>query len=370
MTLESEKDFLALLTLQRIPFLGDGSIKKLVQVFGSASAVLEQKRERLLQVDGIGTHKLQAFWDESHRAFAKAELDYIQSNNIQYTTYTDADYPERLKHCIDGPIVLFQKGNIDLTNPRVLSIVGTRKITTYGKAFIHKFIEEIAPFNPIIVSGFAYGVDITAHKACIDAGLQTIGVFAHGFNQVYPKVHEKYLPAMEKKGGFFTDFWSSDAFVHTNFLKRNRIIAGMSEATLVVESAEKGGSLVTADFAVGYHRDVFAVPGRADDTLSIGCNNLIKQNRAHLCTSAADVAYILNWQLEEQTPKVIQKQLFVELTDEEKIIWRFLKEQGKEQLDLIALNCKLPTFKIASLLLQLEMKGVVRALPGKQFELL
>lgn len=367
--MHSEKELLALLTLQRIPFLGDGSIKKLIQTFGSATDVLAQKKSSLLQVHGIGEHKLQAFWDETNHAFAKAELHHIQSNNIQFTTYTDSDYPERLKHCIDGPVVLFQSGNIDLTNPRVLSIVGTRKITTYGKAFIDKFIDEIASFNPIIVSGFAYGVDIAAHKACIDAGLQTIGVFAHGLNKVYPETHNRYVPEMKKNGGFFTDFWSSDTFAHTNFLRRNRIIAGVSEATIVIESAEKGGSLVTADFAVGYNRDVFAVPGRADDKLSLGCNNLIKQNKAHLCTSAADLAYILNWKLEKEAPKVIQRQLFVTFSEEEKTIWRFLKKQGKEQLDLIALNCKLPTFRVASLLLQMEMKGVIRALPGKQFEL-
>ncbi len=365
----SEKELLALLTLQRIPFLGDGSIKKLIQIFGSAQEVLLQKKATLLAVDGIGDHKLQDFWNEEHLAFAKAELAYVQSNNIHLTTYTDRDYPERLKHCIDSPVVLFQRGNIDLSQRRILSIVGTRKVTTYGKAFIEKFIEEIAAFNPVIISGFAYGVDIAAHKACIDHGLQTIGVFAHGLNQVYPKTHSKYVAGMEKNGGFFTDFWSSDSFVHTNFLRRNRIIAGLSEATIVIESAEKGGSLVTADFAVGYNRDVFAVPGRADDKLSLGCNNLIKQNKAHLCTSAADVAYILNWKLDEEAPKVIQKQLFVELTDDEKVVYRFLKEKGKEQLDLIALHCKLPTFKIASLLLQMEMKGVVRALPGKMFEL-
>ena len=364
-----ENDLLALLTLQRIPFLGDGSIKKLIQIFGSGQEVLAQKKSRLLAIDGIGEHKLQDFWNEEHNAFAKAELEYIQSNNIGVMTYTDAAYPERLKHCIDSPVVLFARGNINLDNRRIISVVGTRKVTTYGKAFIEKFIEEIAPFNPIIVSGFAYGVDITTHKACIDAGIQTIGVFAHGLNQVYPKTHSKYIPAMEKNGGFFTDFWSSDSFVHTNFLQRNRIIAGLSEATIVIESAEKGGSLVTADFAVGYNRDVFAVPGRADDKLSSGCNNLIKQNNAPLCTSAADVAYILNWKLEEETPKVVQKQLFVELTEDEKIVWRFLKENGKEQLDIIALHCKLPTFKIASLLLQMEMKGAVRALPGKLFEL-
>lgn len=364
-----EKELLALLTLQRIPFLGDGSIKKLIQIFGSAVDVLLQKKADLLKIEGIGEFKIKSFWNEEHPAFAKAELEYIHSNNIQVVAYTDPAYPERLKHCIDSPVVLFQRGNFDLSNRRILSVVGTRKVTTYGTSFIEKFIEEIAPFNPIIVSGFAYGVDIATHKACMDHGLQTIGIFAHGLNQVYPKSHSKYISTMEKNGGFFTDFWSSDAFVHTNFLRRNRIIAGLSEATIVIESAEKGGSLVTADFAVGYNRDVFAVPGRASDKLSLGCNNLIKQNKAHLCTSAADVAYILNWKLEEEAPKVIQKQLFVELTEDEKVIWRFLKEEGKEQLDLIALHCKFPTYKIASLLLQMEMKGVVRALPGKLFEL-
>ncbi|MEP0263324.1 DNA-processing protein DprA [Dokdonia sp.] len=365
----TENELIALLTLQHIPHLGDGSIKKLIKIFGSAEEVLQQKKASLLNVDGIGEHKLQSFWDEKHTAFAKAELSHIQTHNITYSCYTDADYPQRLKHCIDGPVVLFQRGNIAINNRKIISIVGTRKITTYGAAFIKKFIEEIAPFDPIIVSGFAYGVDITAHKAAVAHNLQTIGVLAHGLNQMYPKVHSKYEKEVEAHGGFMTDFWTTDTFIHTNFLRRNRIIAGLSEATIVIESAAKGGSLVSADFANGYHRDVFAVPGRADDALSIGCNNLIKQNKAHMLTSAADLAYILNWTLKENKPSPIQKKLFVELDEEEKCVWRFLKEQGKEQLDLIALHCKLPTYKIASTLLTMELKGVVRPLPGKLFEL-
>lgn len=365
----TENEFLALLRLQHIPHLGDGSIKKLIKIFGSAEEVLQQKKTHLLAVDGIGEHKLQSFWDEKHAAFAKAELNHIQTHNITYSCYTDDDYPQRLKHCIDGPVVLFQRGNIALNNRKIISIVGTRKITTYGAAFIEKFIEEIAPFDPIIVSGFAYGVDITAHKAAVAHNLQTIGVLAHGLNQMYPKVHSKYAKNVEAHGGFMTDFWTTDTFVHTNFLQRNRIIAGLSEATIVIESAAKGGSLVSADFANGYHRDVFAVPGRADDALSIGCNNLIKQNKAHMLTSAADLAYILNWTLKENKPSPIQKKLFVELDEEEKCVWRFLKEKGKEQLDLIALHCKLPTYKIAGILLTMELKGVIRPLPGKLFEL-
>lgn len=363
-------ELLALLTLQYTPNLGDGTIKKLIKQFGTAQRVLQQKKSTLLRMDGIGEHKLSAFGEEEYHAFAKAELNFLQTNNITATTYLDPEYPMRLKHCLDGPIVLFSRGTINWNNPRIISIVGTRKITTYGEQFIKKLIKDLAPLDPLIISGFAYGVDITTHKACIDNGLQNVGVLAHGLNQIYPKVHSKYMKEVEARGGFVTDFWSRSSFVHTNFLQRNRIIAGISEATIVIESAEKGGSLVTADFANGYNRDVFAVPGRTTDKQSIGCNNLIKQQKANLLTSAADLIYILNWNIEEKQKPAIQKQLFVELTDQEKVVWRFLKENGKELLDVIALNCKQPTFKIAGTLLQMELKGVVRPLPGKLFELI
>ncbi len=365
----TDQELLALLNLQHTPNLGDGTIKKLIQQFGSATEVLKQKKSTLLKIDGIGEHKLSAFGEDAHYAFAKAELEYIRSQNIEVTAYTEEAYPQRLKHCIDGPILLFSRGNFNWNNPRILSIVGTRKVTSYGENFIKKLIQELSPLNPLIISGFAYGVDITTHKACINNGLQNIGVLAHGLNQIYPKVHSKYMSDVEANGGFVTDFSSQSNFVHTNFLQRNRIIAGLSEATIVIESAEKGGSLVTADFANGYNRDVFAVPGRADDKQSIGCNNLIKQQRANLMTSAADLIYILNWKLEETQKPAVQKQLFVELTEEEKLIYRFLTKNGKELMDIIALNCKLPTYKIASILLQMELKGVVRPLPGKLFEL-
>ncbi|TVZ52742.1 DNA-processing protein DprA [Dokdonia sp. Hel_I_53] len=366
----SEKELLALLVLQYTPHLGDGSIKRLIQKFGSAQEVLLQKKSTLLAIDGIGEHKLSAFGKEEYYAFAKAELEYMSNDGIHAVSYLQDEYPLRLKHCIDSPVILFSRGKINWNNPRILSIVGTRKITTYGEDFIKKFIAEIAPLNPLIISGFAYGVDITTHKACIAHGLQNVGVLAHGLNQIYPKVHARYVNEVERNGGFVTDFWSSSTFVHTNFLQRNRIIAGLSEATIVIESAAKGGSLVTAEFANGYNREVFAVPGRTNDKQSIGCNNLIKQSRAHLLTNAADIVYMLNWKLEEKTKPVIQKQLFVELTDDEKLVWRFLSNNGKELLDSIALHCKMPTFKVASVLLQMELKGVVRPLPGKLFEII
>ena len=214
----------------------------------------------------------------------------------------------------------------------------------------------------------AYGVDICVQKEAIKQGLQTIGCLAHGLNQVYPKVHIKYEAEILKNGGFYTEFWSTSNPERENFLKRNRIIAGVSEATVVVESAEKGGSLVTADIANSYNRDVFAVPGRTTDKYSIGCNNLIKQQKAHVLTSAADLIYLLDWEVEQKQNNPIQKQLFIELDETEQSIYTYLQNNGKQLLDSIALDCKLPIYKASSTLLNMEMKGVIRPLPGKLFE--
>lgn len=361
-------DLQYVLALQHVPNLGDGSAKKLIRHCGSAEGVFREKKGALLKIEGIGGHKLQHLNVKEHLEAADKELRFIEKNQIKVLYFQEEEYPEKLKHCYDGPIVLFQKGNVDLKKKRILSLVGTRRPTSVGLEFCRQLIEELAPLDPVIVSGFAYGVDIAAQKAAMENGLQTIGCLAHGLNQTYPKVHEKYVKKIEENGGFFSDFWSSDPFERPNFLKRNRIIAGISEATIVVESAEKGGSLVTADIANSYSREVFAVPGRPTDRQSVGCNNLIKRQQAHLLSSAADLVYMLNWQLEAK-PAPVQKQLFVELDEDEKIVFGFLETHGKDLLDNIALNCKIPTFKAASLLLNMELKGVIRPLPGKLFEL-
>ncbi len=366
----SEKELRYTLALQRTPNLGDTSAKKLLRTVGSAEAIFREKKQNLLKIDGIGAFKLKNLNENQQLAEADAELRFIEEENIQYSYFLDKTYPERLKHCLDGPILFFHSGNIDLKNKKIISIVGTRKVTTYGKVFCQNLIEEVAPLNPVIVSGFAYGVDITAHKTAMENGLQTIACLAHGLNQIYPKVHKKYVAKMEENGGFITEFWSGDPFDRNNFLKRNRIIAGLSEATIVIESAEKGGSLVTADIANSYNREVFAVPGRSTDKQSQGCNNLIKTQQAHLLNSAADLIYHLGWELDKKDKKPQQTQLFVELTEEEKKVYRFLKEKDKELLDIIALECQIPTFKAATILLNMELKGVVRPLPGKLFQLI
>ncbi|WP_395045281.1 DNA-processing protein DprA [Flavobacterium sp.] len=365
----NDTELLHLLALLKIEGVGDIVAKKLINHCGSAEDIFKTKASKLTSIDGIGQVLIKNLKNKTVFKLAETELKYIKENNINTLFYNDQNYPNRLKHCIDGPILLFTSGKIDFNNRKIISIVGTREITSYGTDFCKKLIEDLAPLNPIIVSGFAYGVDIVAHKAAMDNNLQTIGVIAHGLNQVYPKVHKKYVAKMEENGGFMTEFWSNSNPEKENFVKRNRIVAGMSEATIVIESAEKGGSLITANLANDYNRDVFAAPGRTSDKYSQGCNNLIKTQRAHLLTSAADILYILNWEINDKADaKTIQKQLFVTLENDEQIIYDYLLKTGKQLLDVIALDCDFPIFKIASILLNMELKGVIRPLPGKLFE--
>jgi DNA processing protein len=364
----SENELLNTLALMQVEGVGDIVAKRLINHLGSAEAVFKAKRQQVLAIEGVGDILYNNLKNPDVFKLAEAEIKFISGNNISASFYLDKEYPERLKHCIDGPVVLFSSGNIDIEGRKMLSIVGTRQMTAYGADFTRKLLEDLAPLNPVIVSGFAYGVDIHAHIVAMDLGLQTIGVVAHGLNQVYPKVHKKYVARMEENGGFMTEFWSSSNPDKENFVKRNRIVAGLSEATLIVESAEKGGSLITANVANDYNRDVFAVPGRITDKYSMGCNNLIKTQRANLLTGAADLMYIMNWQTEEKKPKPVQKQLFISLEDDEQKVYDYLLKNGKEQLDLIALACEMPVFKLSSMLLTMELKGVIRPLPGKMFE--
>lgn len=363
----NETELFYLLALQKVDGVGDIIAKKLLSHFNNAEEIFTSKSSTLSKIDGVGTVLMKNIKDKSVFSAAENELKFIQNNAITTLFYRDDNYPEKLKHCFDAPTLLFSSGNIDLQNRKLISIVGTRQITSYGIEFCKKLIADLAPLNPVIVSGFAYGVDIVAHQAAFEHNLQTIGVVAHGLNQIYPSVHKKYVSKMEENGGFMTEFWSNSNPEKENFVKRNRIVAGMTEATIVIESADKGGSLITANMANDYNRDVFAVPGRVSDKYSQGCNNLIKTQKAHLLSSAADLIYILNWNLETNV-KPIQKQLFVDLNNDEQKIYDFLLKQGKEMLDIIALECEFPIFKVSSLLLNMELKGVIRPLPGKLFE--
>ena len=363
-----EEELLAILRLQKSKGIGDVIAKKLIVNVGDAEQVFKEKTSILEKINGVGAHSLKHLFDKESLLLAEKELDYILKNNYEYSYFLDNDYPKNLQNCIDSPILFFKDGNINLENEKIISVVGTRNMSSYGRDFINNLIDELAEYNQVIVSGFAYGVDICAHKAAMKHNLQTIGVLAHGFEQIYPKVHKKYINQVNENGGFITEFWSEEQPLRENFLKRNRIVAGISKATIIIESAAKGGSLVTADIANSYNRDVFAVPGRTTDIYSKGCNDLIKNNKAHLLTSSSDIVKMLNWDIQEQ-PKVIQKQLFVDLNDNEQKIYDLLFEKGALVLDVIALECNIPIFNLSSILLQMELKGVVKPLPGKMFEI-
>ena len=367
----TQNDLFYLLALQQVEGIGAITAKKLLQHFGSPEAIFQAKKTELAKIDGIGKSTISNLHKKDCFEQAESEILFLEKEDINVFSFQCNEYPERLKNCHDAPLLLFQSGNVNWNNSKIISIVGTRQITTYGTDFTKKLLEELAPLNPIIVSGFAYGVDIVAHQAAMEHNLQTIGVLAHGLNQIYPKNHKKYMAKMQENGGFLTEFWTYSKPDRENFVKRNRIVAGISEATIIVESAERGGSLITAEIANDYNREVFAVPGRATDKYSQGCNNLIKTQRAQMITSAADLIYLLNWDIKNKTTienKAIQKQLFVTLSEDEQNIYNYLQTKGKELMDIIALDCDLPIFKISSILLNMELKGVVKPLPGKVFE--
>lgn len=362
-----KEELLAVLRLQSTSKIGDILAKKIINTVGTAEQVFKETKKALLKIDGIGPHLAANLNNDANLKKASTELNYLEKTNTQYTYYLNDDYPEKLKHCIDSPILLFKDGKINLNNQKIISIVGTRNITAYGRSFCEQLINDLAKHNPIIISGFAYGVDICAHKNAFKNKLQTIGVLAHGLDEIYPKIHKKYIHKTNENGGFLTEFWHNERPLRENFLKRNRIVAGISEATIVIESAKKGGSLVTSDIANSYNKDVFALPGRIDDPYSIGCNNLIKNNKAHLLNSAEDIIKMLNWDLQKETPPV-QTQLFVSLNPNEQKIYDYLQQNGKQLLDTISLDCNIPIYQLSSILMQMELKNIIKPHPGKMFE--
>ena len=294
------------IALGLIPRIGDINARKLVSHFGSVEAIFHEPYRNLLKIPGIGSGLAKYIGDRSYLELADKEAEYVTGHNIRTYFYLDNDYPYRLRQCDDSPVVFFFKGECNLDAAKILSVVGTRNATGRGRELCDKIIGGLAIGHPdlIIVSGLAYGIDIAAHKAAIANNLQTIGVLGHGFNTIYPSIHSSTAKAITEKGGLLSDFLSDALPERNNFLKRNRIIAGISDATLVVESGIKGGALITADIAASYNRDVFAVPGRPDDQWSAGCNSLIKSNKAALAETSDDIEYFLDWKPEKSKPLV------------------------------------------------------------------
>lgn len=358
------------LALTQLPNIGDIQARILVQHLGSASAVFKAKQKLLEKIDGIGSVRAESIVRFDGFAKAEAELAFLERYGIQPLFYTDAAYPKRLLHCADTPVLLFYKGDTDLNNARVLAIVGTRFNTEYGKRFTEQLVADLAAEGVLIVSGLAFGIDAIAHKTALRCGLPTIGVVGHGLDRIYPQAHKGLARDMlQSGGGLLTEFWSGTSPDRFNFPLRNRIVAGMSDATVVIETDIRGGSMITAQLADGYNRDVFALPGRTTDPKSRGCNHLIQHNRALLLSDAQQLLQYLGWDSKNKPVKKAQPELFVELSADEQWLVNMLKEKEAVHIDEINLRSELSSSAIAAAILNLELNNMVQSLPGKMYKL-
>ena len=362
-----EDELTALLTLNRIDGLGCIGAKYLYEQLGSAQEIFRSRDHLKDIIPGVDPRLIEALGSSGYDSFVREEIDFIEKHGIRCVTPADTDYPARLIDCNDAPLVLFSLGNVNYNAARTVAIVGTRKATDYGRRMCHSFIKELHQLCPdiTIVSGLAYGIDIESHKAAVETGVPTLGVLAHGLDMIYPSAHRDIAKAMLGDGGLVTEFMSRTIPLGPNFVRRNRIIAGLSDAVIVVESAAKGGSLITAEIAESYNRDCFAFPGSVGDPYSVGCNELIRDNHATLITSALDFVNAMNWNDCETKGKLIQKELFPELTEEEDRVYQRvrLKAQGVHINTLIA-ELNIPYARLSSILFNLEMKGLVKQTPG------
>ena len=358
------------IALTLIPGIGAVTARNLIAYVGSVEGVFQEKEKSLMKIPGVGEVNAQRIIRQNVLDRAKREVDFILKNEIQTLFYLDDNYPARLKGCSDSPIILYFKGNANLNQLRVISIVGTRNATNYGKEICDELIRSFSErdYKLLVISGLAYGIDIHAHKACLKYNVPTVGVFAHGLDTIYPSLHSSIASKMLENGGLITDFVSDTVIDRQNFLRRNRIIAGLADATIIVESAEKGGALVTADIANSYNRDVFAFPGRSNDLYSRGCNKIIKLNEAVLVENSADIEKAMNWDVKTSSPRVFQASLFEELTTEESKLIGLLKE-GDRFVDEITAETQMPMSRASALLLGLEFRGLVVSLPGKMYRL-
>jgi DNA processing protein len=362
------KDLLYQIALTLVPNIGDVRAKALLETFGDGESIFKASKKNLENIEGIGTIAANSIKHFSDFKICEDEIKFIEKSKITPLFIADENYPQRLLNCYDSPTLLYYKGNANLNAAKIISIVGTRSNSDYGKNVCDKIIEDLAEQNVLIISGLAFGIDTIAHKASLKNKLKTVGVMAHGLDKVYPAQNKSIAVEMLNQGGILTDFMSGTNPDRQNFPRRNRIVAGICDAIIVIESSAKGGSLITAELANSYNKDVFAIPGRVNDSRSEGCNYLIKNNKALLITSADDLLHIMNW---KEAPKKIkqQRELFIELTPDEKIITNILKERENIQIDELYFKSGLSSSAVAQALLMLEMQGVVASLPGKVFKL-
>ena len=364
--MESRKLYEIAITL--VTGIGDVVGKKLVAYCGGAEAVFCENKKALLQVPNITENVIKSIMSKEVMKKAEEEMLFVEKNGIKPLFYLDPQYPKRLQHCHDSPMMLYYKGEADLNVSKVVGVVGTRNISDYGKYVTERIIEDLASDDVLIISGLAYGVDAMAHRSALKYNLATVGVLGHGMQTIYPAENRKLSQKMLEKGGVLTEFVSGTKPDRENFPQRNRIVAGMVDCLLIIESALKGGAMITAEIANSYDREVFAVPGRIGDIYSEGCNHLIKINKANLMTNATDIRYVMRWDVDT---KVVPKQmrLFRDFSEDEKKIMDVFGTNNIVHLDDIIVGTELSPSKIASVLLSLEFDGILTALPGKRYQI-
>lgn len=356
------------LALSRVPGIGAITARALLTYFGSAEQVFKASKQQLCEVQGLGPKLASNILHFRDFDWVAGELDFIDKYQIKSIKFGDPNYPKRLAECDDAPYLLFYRGNADLNQQKIISIVGTRSATAYGKRLCEELVASLKNHQPLVVSGLAYGIDFTAHQSSLNHQLQTIGVLAHGLDRIYPRAHQSIARQMLQCGGLLTEFPSQTEPDRENFPKRNRIIAGLADATIVVEAHTKGGALITAELANVYNRDVFAFPGRVNDEQSSGCNYLIKTHRAQLISQPSDLEYLLGWDaVKDKTPtsQIIPK----ELNKDQRLVFEMIRDESPIGMDALLLKTRLDQGRLAMIILELEMMGYLVTLPGKQFQL-
>ncbi|MCW3074426.1 MAG: dprA [Flaviaesturariibacter sp.] len=357
------------LALTLVPNIGDVQSKILLQHLGDASSIFKAKTSQLEKIEGIGPFRAGCIRKFQDFHVAEAEMKFIEKFKVKTLFLNDADYPKRLLNCYDPPTLLFYKGSADLNASKIVGIVGTRSNTDYGKTFTEKLVEDLASESVLVLSGLAFGIDAVAHKAAIKHGLATVGVVGHGLDKIYPAAHAGLAKEMIKEGGgILTEFFSGTKPDKHNFPLRNRVVAGLCDATVVVETAIAGGSMITAKLADAYNRDVFAVPGRTTDKQSAGCHHLIKNNKAILLTDADQLLEVMGWKEVKKQPKK-QRELFIELSSDERGIIDLLQHKELTHIDEINLRSGLSSSAVAAAILNLELQSIVAGLPGKMYKL-
>ncbi len=356
------------IALTMVPDIGPVLAKTLISYCGSAEAVMKSTKKELSSIPGIGDKIIERIQRHNPYEEAYRQVEYMDKIGAQITSFYDKDYPRRMKNYDNAPLVIYHKGHFDLNAPRTVAIVGTRSVTERGRINCEKLVSGLKDFDVQIISGLAYGVDTCAHQKSVDLDIPTIGVVGHGLDRLYPATNKNLVKRMFNNGGLLTEFPINTRPDRENFPMRNRIIAAMSDAVVIIESKRKGGSIITAEIANTYFKDVFAISGRIDDEFSQGCNNLIKQNKAHLIESAKDIAYIMMW--EKKDAKTVQTSLFVDLSSTEQKVIDLIRQKKKINVDVLNYTLRLPPSELAGLLLEMEFKGVIKSLPGKNYMLI